>query len=219
MATVHVYGDEGGDLVFKPPGGGVSRYFLIGTITLGDDCSVGDRLLALRRKIAWEGLTLDEFHAANDKQHVRDRVFDLLSEADFRFDVTILDKRKAYEDVRSDPLYFYKLAWFLHLKYVAPRIVRPADDLMVIASSLQINKKKILVANAVRDVVLQVSPTATFRTGFVPAISDPCLQIADYMVWAVQRKYELGDPRSYKLIGNKIATEFQPFISGTKVHY
>jgi hypothetical protein len=219
MASVHVYGDEGGDLVFKPPGSGVSRYFIIGTVTFGADCSLGNRLLDLRRTLAWEGLTLPEFHAANDKQQVRDRVYALLAEADFRFDVTILDKSKTREDIRADPLYFYKLAWYLHLKYVAPRIVRSSDELMVVASALQISKKKVAVARAVRKVVEQVSPTATYRTGFVPTMSDPCLQIADYMTWAVQRKYELGDHRSYDLIGRKIASEFQPFLAGSKVYY
>jgi Protein of unknown function (DUF3800) len=219
MATVHVYGDEGGDLTFKPPGNGVSRYFLIGTVTLGADCSIGDRLLALRREIAWEGLSLDQFHAADDKQAVRDRVYGLIGDADFRFDVTILDKRKAYEDVARDPVYAYKLAWYLHFKYVAPRIVKPADDLMVVASSLKINRKKIVVARSVRDVVMQVSNASRVRTAFAPAISDPCLQIADYMTWAVQRKYEIGDARSYKLIGSKIMSEFQPFLRGTKVLY
>jgi len=219
MASVHVYGDEGGDLVFKAPTRGVSRYFMIGTVTLGDDCSLGDRLLALRRRLGWEGLALEELHAANDRQLVRNRVYELLSEGEFRFDVTILDKRKARDDVRADPLYFYKLAWYLHLKYVAPRIVRPHDELMVVASSLLVAKKKRAVARAVREVVAQVSPTASFRTGFAATMSDPCLQIADYMVWAIQRKYESGDDRSYKLIGSKIATEFQPFLVGEKVYY
>lgn len=61
-----------------------------------EDCSVGDRLLALRRELAWSGVQLDQFHATSDKQRVRDRVFDLLAASDFRFDVTILDKRKTY---------------------------------------------------------------------------------------------------------------------------
>jgi hypothetical protein len=45
------------------------------------------------------------------------------------------------------------------------------------------------------------------------------LQIADYMTWAVQRKYETGDPRSCDLVGRKIMSEFQPFLAGSKVLY
>ena len=52
MSRLHVFGDEAGDLVFKAPENGVSRYFMIGTVTL-DDCSVGEKFLALL--VSWRG--------------------------------------------------------------------------------------------------------------------------------------------------------------------
>lgn len=211
---VHVFGDEAGDLTFEVPGQGISRYFMIGTISV-EDCSVGDRLLALRRELAWSGVQLDQFHATSDKQRVRDRVFDLLAASDFRFDVTILDKRKTYGYLRADPLRFYKTAWFMHFKYVARQVVGPLDELLVVASALQINRKKKLVHRAVHDVVSQVSPTVIFHTAFARAMSDPCLQAADYLTWAVQRRYEQDDARSYRLIEDKIASEFQPYLNST----
>jgi hypothetical protein len=211
---IHVFGDEGGDLTFATPGKGISRYFMLGTIALAS-CDLGNQLLDLRRELAWKGVQLDQFHATSDKQRVRDRVFAGLAQADFRFDVTILDKRKTYDHLRADPLRFYKTAWYLHLQYVAPRVVGPLDELLVVASSLQISKKKRMVHEAVADVVQQVSPTVIFHTAFAPSMSDPCLQIADYMTWAIQRKYESGDSRSYDLVSHKIASEFQPYVNGT----
>jgi hypothetical protein len=217
MARVYVFGDEGGDLVFarKPS---VSRYFIIGTVTMGD-CSVGNKLLELRRELAWQGTQLEMFHATSDKQRVRDRVYDVLANSDLRIDATILDKRKAQDHLRNDTLYFYKMAWFLHFKYVAPQICGPLDDLFVVASSLQIKKKKQGVKKAVADVVLQASPTAVFHSAFFAAASDPCLQAADYATWAVQRKWERNDSRSYNLIRPKIATAFEPFAIGSKTYY
>lgn len=210
---VYVFGDEAGDLTFEPPRQGVSRYFMIGTVAL-DECSVGDHLLALRRELAWNGVHIDQFHATSDKQRVRDRVFDVLAAADFRFDVTILDKRKAYDYLRGDPLRFYKTAWWLHFKYVGQQVVGPLDELLVVASSLQINKRKKIVHRAIHDVVSQESPTLVFHTAFAQAMSDPCLQAADYVTWAIQRKYERGDTRSYELVASKIASEFEPFSGG-----
>lgn len=201
-------------MTFVPPGNGVSRYFMIGTVTM-EDCSTGDALLSLRRELAWAGVHLDQFHATSDKQRVRDRVFDVIARADIRYDVTILDKRKAYDYLRADPLRFYKTAWFLHFKYVAPQIVGPLDELLVVASSLQINKKKKIVHDAIADVVAQVSPTVVFHTAFAPTVSDPCLQAADYLAWAVQRKCELRDRRSYERIRHLISSEFQPYRGGT----
>lgn len=223
MSRVYVFGDEAGDLAFKPPTQpGVSRYFIIGTVAM-DDCSIGTAITELRREFAWNGLHLDEFHATVDKQRVRDRVFDIIAQRDLRFDATILDKRKAYPYTYSDPLYFYKLAWYMHFKDVAPAIADAKDELLVVASALQIKRKKrttkAAVHKAVTEVVDQVSPTVVCHCAFTPAKSDPCLQVADYLTWAVQRKFEMNDHRSYDLIADKIGSIYQPFIRGSKYFY
>lgn len=223
MSRVYVFGDEAGDLVFKPAiPPSVSRYFIIGTVAM-DDCSIANELIELRREFAWNGLHLDEFHATADKQRVRDRVYDIISRHELRFDATILEKRKAYPYTYSDPLYFYKLAWYLHFKDVAPAIADAKDELLVVASSLQIKRKKATtkaaIHKAVTEVVDQVSPTVICHCAFTPAKTDPCLQVADYMTWAVQRKFERGDARSYDLIKNQIESIYQPFIPGSKIFY
>jgi len=222
MSRVYVYGDEAGDLAFKPPTQGISRYFIIGTVTL-DDHSIGSELLELRRELAWNGLHLDCFHATRDKPHVRERVYDIIANHDLRFDATLLDKKKAKPDTYEDPLYFYKLAWYLHFKYVAEKVADARDELLVVASSLQIKRKvtttKAAIHEAVTDVVNQVSPTVTYQCAFTPAKTDPCLQIADYMTWAIQRKHEMGDLRSYELIEHQVDSEFEPFEPGNKIYY
>ncbi len=57
------------------------------------------------------------------------------------------------------------------------------------------------------------------RVAFWPAESDPCLQVADYCVGAIQRKWERGDHRSYDLIKDKIETEFDAWAVGTRHYY
>lgn len=211
MRRIYVFGDEAGDLTFKAPGDGISRYFMIGTVTT-TDCAVGEHLLALRRDLAFDtGVQLTEFHATSDKQHVRDQVFEVLAEADFRIDVTILAKAKAYSYIKADPIRFYKTAWWLHFKFVAPKIAQTDDELLVVASSLSIERKRKLVGKAVGDVVTQVAPTVKCHTLFAPAATDPCLQMADYSTWAIQRRHERGDLRSYDLIKDKIKSEFKPW--------
>lgn len=97
--------------------------------------------------------------------------------------------------------------------------LRLQDELFVVTSSLQIKRKKQAIDEAVRDVVQQVSPTAVFHTAFWPAISDPCLQVADYVTWAIQRKHETADVRSYQTIRQMIHSEFEPFLRGPKTYY
>lgn len=214
---VYLFGDEGGDLVFRN-GNGNSNYFLIATVAM-DSCSVGEEILELRRELAWQGTHLEMFHATSDKQRVRDRVFDVIAQSSIRIDATILDKHKAQSHLQADPLLFYKEAWYLHAKYVVRSVCSPLDDLFVVASKLQINKKRDAVKHAVADVIGQVSPTAIFHSAFFSAASDPCLQIADYAAWAIQRKWELNDSRSYDLIEPLIYSTFEPFRNGNKRYY
>lgn len=217
MARVYVFADEAGDFTFKH-GDGISEHFIIGTATTTDP-SIGTALTELRRELAWNGLVLEKFHAHADKQRVRDRVFDVIAHSDVRVDATILEKPKTQPHLRANPLRFYKQAWFLHFKYIAPQIATSLDELFVVTSSLQIKRKKEAIHLAVQDVVNQVSPTAVYHTAFWSTTSDPCLQVADYVTWAVQRKYEMDDTRSHDLIKHLIKTEFEPFRVGSTVYY
>jgi hypothetical protein len=218
LARKYVFADESGDFNFsRHPS--ASRYFILVTVTV-PDCSAGQALLDLRRELAWEGHGLDtEFHATEDKQAVRDRVFALLTGQAFRLDVTLLEKSKARPSIRVTEQRFYQMAWYLHMKYVAPRAIAQGDQVMVVGASLGTKKQRAGFRAAVQDVSHQVVPAATLRVASWAAASEPCLQVADYCAWAVQRKWEGGDDRSYRLIAGKIASEFAPFAVGTEQYY
>jgi hypothetical protein len=218
MPRIYVFGDESGNFDFslKP---GASRYFMIGTIALRDP-SVGNDLLSVRRELAYRGIGLQSpFHAAEDTQAVRDAVFAAITPMDVRVDLTILEKRKTQDHLRANPDRFYKQAWYLHFKYVCPQVVNKDDDLLVVASSLGTRSKWGALRGAIHDVVQQSATCRSWKTAFWPCGSDPCLVMADYFTWAVQRRYERADPRSYDLIRPQIRSEFQPFRVGTKTYY
>jgi hypothetical protein len=58
-------------------------------------------------------------------------------------------------------------------------------------------------------------PIGKLQTTFCPAAADPCVQIADYCAWAIQRKWERADERSYRLIAGKIDHEYDLWARGT----
>jgi hypothetical protein len=215
MARIHMFSDESGDFTFKPTG---SRFFLIATVTMGE-CSIGDELRELQRELAWKGIVIEAFHAKDDFPTTRRLVYDLIAKSDIRIDATCLEKRKTQPKVAADPAYFYKLATYLHFKYVVPRVANRSDDLMVVASSLTMKKKKAALHESVKDVVNQVSPTRRFVTAFFQNSTDPCLQLADYAAWAVQRKLEMGDSSWLDLIEPNIGTIFEPFKWGPRNYY
>lgn len=218
MARRYVFADECGNFDFstKP---GASKYFVLTSITL-DTCDIGHDLLDLRRDMAWRGRGLDhEFHATTDPQNVRDEVFALIGKHDFRIDSTILEKRKAQPSVRCTDDRFYQTAWYQHMKYVAPRIAGKDDELFIVGASVGTKKKRGIFHGAIDDVIKQVSPTIAYKVACWDADSDPCLQIADYCAWALQRKWEMADRRSYDLIKSKIRTEFELFAHGNVCYY
>lgn len=213
-----VFADEAGCPVFSRTKG-ASKYFILCTLVC-DHANHGNELLALRRQLAWEGLHLDadQFHATEDPEIIRQRVYALLAGLKLNADVTIFEKSKAHPNKYHTQEGFYKFAWYFHFKHVARNRIVPGEDVLIQAASIGTKKGRILFRNALNDVVQQVLPTSKWQTTFWSSSSDPCLQMADYIAWAVQRKYERSDNRHYALIAHHIRSEFDIF-QDSKTHY
>lgn len=215
---MYVFADEGGNFDFSR-NVGASRYFILTTVTM-ESCEVGAALTTLRRELSWDGHDLSNgFHASHDSHAIRARVFDELMKHDIRVDAVILDKPKAQPQTHPNEPRFYQYAWFYHFKHVGPVVFRGRAELFVVAAALETKRKRGIFHAAVRDVVQQVTPTPSFNTAFWPAAGEPCLQVADYCCWAIQRKWEGGDPSWHALIAPKIKTEYDLWAQGRKVHY
>src|SRR5262249_8570656 len=150
MSRLEIWGDESGNLDFDATTG--SKYFVVSTIRV-EDPSLTTDLLSLRRDLDRRGYDLPAgFHATEDRQAVRDQVFAILAKAAIRADVTYYTKANVYDRIKANEDYFYKWAWFFHMRYVLPRIVPKKADLFVGIATLGIKKKRQLHAQALRDV-------------------------------------------------------------------
>ncbi len=215
MALRNVFVDEAGNLDFSSRG---SRFFILTSVML-DQCGMGNDPLQLRRDLTRQGWDLSRgFHATEDKQRVRDAVFQLINDHDFRIDATIFEKAMTIPNVRENSVAFYKRAWFFHMKHVMPRIASPADDVLVIGASISLNWKAQNAREAMTEAIEEASHPIPFTTASWSASSEPCLPFADYCWWALQRKWERNDIRSYNLIQRKIQSEFDIF-SGQEPFY
>ena len=213
----YIYADESGNFDFSNGPGG-SRYFILASVTVGDHAIERD-LLELRRELAWGGEPLTAgFHATNDKQRVRDRVFAVLGRHDFRVDATILEKRKADPSRRTEAR-LYGLAWYFHLADLVPTMASAVDELLVIAASIGANDTRSNFYATVSTMESAHTPAITMRAAMWPGATSPLLQVADYCAWAVQRKWERSDIRAYDLIRDKIASEFDAFGHRATAYY
>lgn len=222
MIKRFVYADEAGCFEFSRKQN-VSRYFIVCAVSI-DDPTAGNKLLDLRRELVWKGEKLGEyFHCCKDRPQVREHVFQLISSLDVRVYAQIMEKSKAMPKIRPSRERFYQYGWFYLFKHVARLIVSRDTQLMVTAASLGTKKEKVNFTAAVEDALSQTVPLKREQwvTDFPEAAADPCLQIADYCAWALQRKWESGekDLKCYEIIRKKIMYEYDFFHRGTQHYY
>lgn len=216
MTLRYVFVDEAGNFDFSPRG---TKYFTLTSIVL-DSCDIGQELSQLRRDLVLRGTDLRQgFHATEDRQAVRDEVFRLLSQHEFRVDATIFEKAKAMPHLYADDLEFYKTVWYYHMRHLISRVATAGDELLIVGATLTLKRRQQVASEAIAEVVGTAAGSIPFRTVAWTATSEPCLQIADYCCWAIQRKWERGDTRSYDLIHDKIASEFDIFRLGRRRFY
>lgn len=197
----------------------VSQYFIICTVKALDlDSSYA--LHELRHQLVMEGLPLgDYFHAATDKQVVRDRVFQTILKHEWSVQATICEKAKAQPQVRSSKARFFKVPWYFHLRHGVSKTIPAGSHLIVTAASIGTKKERASYLNGLNDVASQNISRATWCVDFRPAMADPGLQMADYCAWAIQRKWETGDTRSYDLIVDRIHYQYELWKWGNKLYY
>jgi Protein of unknown function (DUF3800) len=218
MAEKYVFADEAGCFTFSR-GPNISMYFIICTVTMSE-LSVGQALAELRRILVWEKQPVgDYFHATSDAQVVRDRVYEVIVRHNIKIQVTICEKAKADPSLTTNKSRFYKYPWFYTFKHGIAPFIKEGDDVLVTAASIGTKKEKLAFTNELEDVLTQTVRVGRWAVDFRPSQCDPCLQVADYCAWAIQRKWERGDTRSYDLIKHLVTREYDLWSRGTKLHY
>ncbi|MBT2538680.1 DUF3800 domain-containing protein [Arthrobacter sp. ISL-69] len=214
MAEVFLYADETGNLDYDGEGkSGASTYFGFGTAVFnGDHADALFGGMRLRAEISSSGIYLPEgFHAVNDKIHTKNQVFQLIGDQAPRFDSTFLYKAQAYDSVkRKGQNYLYKMAWFLHLKEVALQVTNRGDTLYVVAGTFGTAARQTAAKMALEDVCRQVN--RDIKLCVWKSSSSWGLQVADYGLWAVQRRLEGKSCRWLEpYIQPTLITEFHPW--------
>lgn len=213
----YVFVDEAGNFDFSDKG---SQFYVVTAITVNEWQTLAMELLSLRMQLAVDGAELGEFfHASEERQAVRDRVFSIIQSSDLIIDAVVLDKRKTLPGIAKNHDIFYKLAWKLLFQYVSEQRLKEESEIFIAASSIGTKREKILFRQALQSVALAHSRDKKVATAFWAAGSHPLLQVADYCSWAIQRWKEKDDDRSWILIEPKVQSCFEPFKLSEKTYY
>ena len=224
MNTLYLFIDESGNFDFSPNG---TKFFVLTVMSATTPFEIGSPLLRLRYDLLPNyacGPRMEEhgyFHASEDIQQVRNNVFSLLSQLNhpLRVDSVIAQKNKTNPTFHKQPLEFYKIIAEALLKYAFNRAIwHDYDHVVVVFSSLFDRKKRGILKQAFKYLIKQHAKVS-FALYFHDSKFDICNQAADYFGWAIYRKWDSNDTRSYALVQHLIKSEFHIFEKGGKEFY
>lgn len=216
--VVYIFLDEAGNFDFSPNG---TPFFILGSLTKERPFLAYRELTELKYDLIETGEDLEFFHAAEDRQQVRDKVFAIIAARleGCTIDSTIVEKRKTGPALRPIEQFYPRMLGF-HLKYILKRIQwEGVREVVVFTDRLPVQKRRQAIGKAVKQTLASMLPaSAVYRIHHHDSKSNLDLQIADYCTWAIQRKWTQADARSYALIRPAIRSEFDIFRTG-QTHY
>lgn len=214
--TVFLFFDESGNLDFSTNG---TKYYQFGALTTREPASLLRPLSDLRYHLIAEGTEIESFHASEDRQAVRDRVFEVLQvQGDFEFDCVIIEKQKV-NPVLYDPVRFYPQFASYLLKYIFGRYNDEGERIVVITDRIPVSKKRRAVEKTFKSYIRGHLANRPFTVLHHASASHVCLQAADYCNWAVYKKWKDEERRPYDLIRKFVRSEFDILSHGGEYFY
>ena len=222
MSTLYIFLDEGGNFDFSLTG---STYFTLTSVSMLRPFSLHTRLdtykYDLIEHLIKPRIEMEYFHCADDNTFVRGKVFDLLAAelAPKSVDAVVVEKRKTGPALQPPEKFYPKMLGYL-LRYVLENASDDLDELVIITDRIPVNRKRRAVEKALKTVLSDMLPKTTpYRIMHHSSRSHYGLQIADYLNWAILRKWERSDNLAYDKIKSLVRSEFDIFRKGTRHYY
>ena len=169
------------------------------------------------------GLNIEYFHASEDKQPVRDSAFEIIVSnlPSLSIDSIIVEKAKTNPALREMIHFYPKIMGYLIGYLIKQRNLNDYSGVVVITDSLPVSRQRKSVEKAIQLALSSIMKSIgkPYYIFHHDSKSSGGLQVADYCNWAIYRKWERQDLRSYNLIGNAIKSEFDIFAAGSKRYY
>ena len=227
MKDLFVYIDESGNFDFSKKG---TRNYQFTAMIVDDPLMFDGKLNKLKmdllsRKIL-PNLSDDYlsknicngFHATEDKQSVRNLVFDVIKDYNnIKVNSLFIRKNRTYPALR-DPEVFYPRFLGSLVTYICKSYIY--NQLFIFVDGCVTNKNKEIFKKSIKTIILDRNPSTKFCIYFPSSSSYNCLQVVDYVNWAIFKKVESGNLRSYELIENLLQRpEKDIFKDGSREYY
>lgn len=210
--------DESGDFSFTPRG---KRFYIFAVAWTFDPAPLAQSLLSLRLNLLKQGHDLPRFHATTDKQENRNAVTSLLSTFQNWWWVGVVVEKSKVNPAIRDPHEFYPKFAAMPLRFILKGRLRDADRVIIYTDTIPLQSHVDSVKKTIKLSCRAVlPPTIPFHSYHHPSASNKWLQVADYCAWALARKWESSDPRTYDVLKHRLAmSELDVLHEGTTRYY
>jgi hypothetical protein len=210
---VFAFLDEAGEYVFHAKSGAYLVY--TGVIT-AIPTLFSREFAELKYELLAQGHCVERFHASEDKQFVRDRVFALLSASkDFAIHSIVVRKNRINPSMYKHGV--YSVAYRTMLRYLVGG--GGVDQAHIIVDTVPDKQQQTALQKTLRQKAEQAMGQIPFSINHHSSASHAMLQVADYCAWAIHKRWQSGDSRSYDLISGKVENEFDLYRKGERIYY
>lgn len=229
--TLYVFIDESGNFDFSPKG---TRTFVLSALATFDPSYRREELVGLRYELLAGGHDHEFFHATEDRQYVRDKVFDFLGSIKDKCEVHAVAARKnrAHPTLHGETyvkngktinlnngMGLYQLLCKNLLGYVFRGKSGKVDKIVVVLSSLYNGDKKKTILKEIKSYLKLHFQNIPFEIFSHQSSADLNCQLADYCCWAIYVRIERKEKRPITALGSMMKTFFDIFKSGSVEYY
>jgi hypothetical protein len=207
--------DESGDYRYCPE---ASKFLVFAAVLVADPTILSLEFARLKYDLLLENQSVERFHASEDKQEIRNRVFGLLqNEANLRIHAIIVRKNRVNPVLMKYGV--YTIAYKAMLSYLTK--TRKPDRLHIIVDTVPDRKQQSVLEHTLRNRAAElIEPMRIpYTIDHQNSSAHALLQAADYSAWAIYKKWHEGDLRSYNHICGKIQNEFDIYRNGDVEYY
>lgn len=202
--TVYMYLDESGDFDF---GDGGSPYFIMTCAVTKRPFEAARALSELRfDMIEASEFDSEKFHACEDRNAVRERVFDCIARHSSEFSAYAirLDKRSMPAGEKNPRSMYSRVFEWIVGEVCADKLTDKTGLVVVITDDLPVAAKKDQVVAPLKRFMKRSFGAAGVRYVLFhqKSCSDPNLQIVDYLCWAYQKRWVHGGEWPYNIVGD-----------------
>ncbi len=205
MTSIHIYLDESGDLGFSSKS---SKYFVIAALITKDRLQIEKCITKVRKeRLPKKYKKISELKHHNSNRIVRRRILECIAEKEIDIAFAVLRKHQVHKELRDKPNILYKfLCGSLIGNVLRKYHITSKIDIVVDRSLTGINKSafdeyigyKALINNG------DVFDPNNLEILHIDSVQDKCIQAVDFVVGAIARNYEHGDPSLYEIIHNNV---------------